>query len=87
MKTGLAPIAGKSSRLLILGSLPGDESIRRQQYYAHPRNHFWPIMAGLLGEELPEDYEKKKAMLLRHGIALWDVLFSAEREGSLDTNI
>ena len=87
MKTGLAPIADENARLLILGSLPGDESIRQQQYYAHPRNHFWLIMAALLGEEPPQDYEQKKAMLLRHNIALWDVLRAAERNGSLDTNI
>lgn len=87
MKIGLAPIADKNARLLILGSLPGDESIRQQQYYAHPRNHFWHIMAALLETELPDDYESRREILLRRGIALWDVLRSAERDGSLDTSI
>ncbi len=87
MKTGLAPIADENSEILILGSLPGDESIRRQQYYAHPRNHFWPLMAALLEESLADEYSDRCKMLLMHKIALWDVLLAAYRYGSLDTNI
>lgn len=87
MKTGLPPIENENASLLILGSLPGDESILRQQYYAHPRNHFWPLIAALLKESLPIEYEERCSMLLRSNIALWDVLHAAERDGSLDSNI
>ena len=87
MKQGLDPIENESSETLILGSLPGDISIKLQQYYAHPRNHFWHIVAALLTEPLYEDYSERCAMLLRHKVALWDVLHAAEREGSLDSSI
>lgn len=87
MKTGLEPIANENAEILILGSLPGDESLRRQQYYAHPRNCFWPLLAALLEEALPDEYSALCKMLTAHKIALWDVLRSAYREGSLDTNI
>ncbi|MFV0527221.1 MAG: DNA-deoxyinosine glycosylase [Lachnospiraceae bacterium] len=87
MKKGLPPVADTQANLLILGSLPGDISIERQQYYAHPRNHFWPILASLLAVPLPVSYEERTAMLLAHHVALWDVLHAARRENSLDTNI
>jgi hypoxanthine-DNA glycosylase len=73
--------------VLILGSMPGAESLRRQEYYAHPRNAFWRIMAELFGEGEPGDYEAKKRLLAREGIALWDVAGSCRREGSLDQRI
>ena len=86
-KHGLAPLVNKEPRILILGSLPSDESIRKQEYYGNPRNLFWNVIAGVFAEPVPETYEEKKALLFRHNIALWDVCASAEREGSLDTNI
>ncbi|MDT3356562.1 MAG: DNA-deoxyinosine glycosylase [Bacteroidota bacterium] len=86
-KHGLAPIIGTAPEILILGSLPSDESIRRQEYYGHPRNRFWPVMAAVLGEEPPTSYEAKKAMLMDHKIAVWDVFASARRHGSLDSAI
>lgn len=86
-KEGLDPIIGTNPRILILGSLPGDESIRKQEYYGNPRNMFWGVMSGILGEPAPTSYPEKVDYLKRHGIALWDVLYAAEREGSLDANI
>ncbi len=87
MKEGLAPIIDGSSRILILGSLPGDTSLCVREYYANPRNHFWRILSCIYDEPTEVNYESKKAFLRRHGIALWDVLKAAERKGSLDTNI
>lgn len=83
-KVGMAPVIDANTSVLILGSLPGDESLRLQQYYANPRNHFWPIMADVLGFELELTYEERLQALLAKGIGLWDVLHSAERKGSLD---
>ncbi len=81
------PIADRHSRVLVLGTMPGAMSLAKGQYYGHPRNAFWPIMARLCGRDLPEDYAQRKAMLLNAGIALWDVCGECEREGSLDSNI
>ena len=86
-KLGLKPVIGANPRILILGSLPGDESIRRQEYYGNPRNMFWDVMSGILGEKAPVRYSEKVEYLKRYGIALWDVLHAAERKGSLDANI
>ena len=81
------PIVDDKSRVLILGTMPGVESLRKQEYYGHPRNAFWPIIAAVCGRELPVSYSGKTAMLLDGGIALWDVCRGCEREGSLDSNI
>lgn len=86
-KVGLAPVIDANTRVLILGSLPGDESLRLQQYYANPRNHFWPIMADVLSFDLELPYEERLQALRARGVGLWDVLHSAERKGSLDGNI
>jgi len=83
----LDPIVNINARVLILGSMPGEESLRRQEYYGYPRNHFWPLMAEISGFDLPDSYNERISMLDRIGIALWDVIGSCFREGSLDTNI
>ena len=85
--TGFPPVEPKRARVLILGSLPGAESIRQGQYYAHPRNAFWPIMGALFGagRELP--YEARLRKLAARGVMLWDVLRAARRPGSLDAAI
>ena len=86
-KQGLPPLLCENPRILILGSLPGDKSIEMQQYYGHPRNRFWQVMASVLGKPLPDDYTGKKKLLSDAGIILWDVYHSAERDGSLDSDI
>jgi double-stranded uracil-DNA glycosylase len=85
--TGFPPVEPATARLLILGSLPSVESLRQQQYYAHPRNAFWPIMGELFdaGWELP--YTDRLQRLSVHGVMLWDVLHAAHRPGSLDAAI
>ncbi|WP_432720224.1 DNA-deoxyinosine glycosylase [Jeongeupia wiesaeckerbachi] len=85
LKTGLAPVVDSQTRLLILGSLPGDASLAAQAYYAHPRNAFWPIMSALSETELfAQPYEARLSRLLELGVGLWDVIGSAQRQGSLD---
>jgi hypoxanthine-DNA glycosylase len=81
------PLARRNARVLILGSMPGAESLRRRQYYAHPSNQFWPIMGALFGagRELP--YAERVERLLDRGVAVWDVLKHCERAGSLDSGI
>jgi double-stranded uracil-DNA glycosylase len=82
-----APILGMRPTVLILGSLPGVASLAANQYYAHPRNQFWEIMAVLFGTSAQLPYNRRVAMLKRNGIALWDVLAEAARPGSLDSRI
>jgi len=87
-KSAFAPIVDDRTRVLILGSLPGDASLKAAQYYAHPRNAFWPLIGELLGEALPPlSYEDRLDRLKARGVGLWDVIASAERSGSLDAAI
>ena len=73
--------------MLVLGSLPGEESLRRSQYYAHPRNLFWPILAALFAAPVPERYEERLQLAARNRIALWDVVGIGERHASADATI
>lgn len=85
---GFAPVINKQSTILILGSMPGIRSLTLAQYYGHPQNRFWPLIADLFGGgQVPGCYEDRLAMLLDNHIALWDVLSSCKREGSLDAAI
>ena len=87
-QAGLAAIASPAARLIVLGSFPGVASLAAQQYYAHPRNQFWPILSALWGVDLmPQPYPRRVAELQRRGLALWDVYASCRREGSLDSAI
>jgi hypoxanthine-DNA glycosylase len=86
--TGLSPIAARGSRLLVLGSFPSVASLAAQQYYAHPRNHFWPILSALWGTDLGSlAYARRVAEVQRRGLAIWDVYAACRREGSLDSAI
>ena len=87
MKHGLPPIVWPDARILVLGSLPGDESLLRQQYYGNPRNQFWSILGRVFDTQVADDYAARLAFLHEHGVALWDVFARAERDGSLDSNI
>ncbi|BCS52377.1 DNA-deoxyinosine glycosylase [Geobacter sp. SVR] len=86
-RKGLPPVADYGATILILGAFPGEESLRRQQYYAHPRNLFWDIMGELCGAGRDKTYTERVAVLLHNGIALWDVLASCSRIGSMDADI
>jgi hypoxanthine-DNA glycosylase len=86
--SGLAPVAGPGARLLVLGSFPGAASLEAQQYYGHPRNHFWPILAALWDAGLPAmPYAERIAEVQRRGLAIWDVYGACRRAGSLDSAI
>lgn len=84
---GLEPVADSESEFLILGTLPGKVSLQTKQYYANRSNYFWRIISSIFDEAIPNSYEEKLNMLKRHHIALWDVLKSANRESSLDSDI
>jgi TDG/mug DNA glycosylase family protein len=87
VKKGFPPIANKWAEVLILGSMPGEESLRKNEYYANPRNIFWRIMAALFGFGQDTSYEERIRILKKNEIALWDVMKSCERRGSLDSAI
>jgi hypoxanthine-DNA glycosylase len=82
-----APIENENARILILGSMPGVASLRAAEYYAHPRNLFWRMMGTLISLDPESAYEQRILALISVRIALWDVLHSCTRDGSLDANI
>lgn len=86
-KIAFPPIADENSRILILGTMPSDESLRKQERYGHKNNQFWRIIFTLFDKPLPDNYAEKNALLAELNIAIWDVLDSCECEGSADSNI
>ena len=85
---GLPPVIARHTRLVVLGSFPGRASLQAGQYYAHPRNHFWPIVSALWGVNLlAMPYAQRLEAIRTHGLGLWDVYARCERQGSLDTAI
>jgi hypoxanthine-DNA glycosylase len=84
---GLPPIVDERSRVLILGSFPSEASLLAEQYYAYPRNQFWPIMRELFGVSPAAPYKTRIAGLLDNEIAVWDVIHRCSRRGSLDSAI
>jgi hypoxanthine-DNA glycosylase len=87
LKLSFPPIADIKSKILLLGTMPGEQSLKHQEYYAHKGNHFWRLMFSLLGEPPTNNYEQKKQILLKNGIAVWDVLQACERVGAADSAI
>jgi hypoxanthine-DNA glycosylase len=87
VKRSFPPVVDAQARVLVLGTLPGEESLRRGEYYAHPRNLFWPIIFSLVGEPPTLSYTERLAFLTAHCIAVWDVCEVGERERSADTTI
>lgn len=87
MLYGFAPVFDSKSRVLILGSMPSNLSLQKQQYYGNPRNALWPILCSLLGEPFVEDYHARLAMAKRHGIAFWDIARCCIRKTSADSEI
>lgn len=87
LKSSFPPVIDSDTRLLILGSLPGEVSLQRGQYYANPRNQFWRLMAAVTESRMPDAYEDRLAHLLRRGVGLWDTVKTARRVGSLDAAI
>jgi len=84
---GFAPIVEDGARILVLGSMPGVASLDAHRYYAHPRNLFWPIVGAVLGFDPALPYEARLALLTTRGLALWDVVGTCVRPGSLDARI
>jgi len=87
-RRGLPPVLAADARVLILGSFPSEASLVAKQYYAHPRNHFWPILGAVLDEPLdPLPYRERLQRVRARGVAIWDTIVACERRGSLDADI
>ncbi len=85
---GLPPVIGRRTRLVVLGSFPGAASLAAGQYYAHPRNQFWPLLGALWGVDLAaRPYARRLDEMQARGLGLWDVYAACRREGSLDSAI
>jgi len=84
---GFRPVVDEHTRILILGSMPSEESLRRGEYYAHARNRFWPMIDAVYSIPLALSYSERLRALRGHGVGLWDVIESCERDGSLDSRI
>lgn len=87
MKQAFPPLVNQNSRILILGTMPGEKSLELQEYYGNKGNSFWKLLFTLFDQPLPKEYAEKKQLLEENDIALWDVLAYCERTGSLDSNI
>ena len=81
------PVYDGNSEILVLGTFPAVKSRESAFYYGHPQNRFWKVLAGLTGEEVPGSIAEKKTLLLKHRIAIWDVIRSCDIEGSSDSSI
>ena len=86
-EVGLLPVINEGSRILILGTMPGDDSLRLKQYYANVNNQFWKILSRVYGEAIEAEYSQRLYFLHGKRLALWDVLRGGERKGSLDSAI
>lgn len=86
-KTSFPPISNAETKILILGTLPGDRSLEKGEYFAHPGNRFWKIMAAITNNSEPETYPEKLDLLNKTGIGVWNVLHKARRDGSPDNAI
>lgn len=87
IRQGLPPIIGSAPRVLILGSFPSEKSLDTGQYYANVRNQFWRLTGAILGFDADLPYPQRTAAVTEHGVALWDVVRSCRRAGSLDSKI
>jgi len=87
MKKAFPPIIDKNSKILILGTMPGEKSLELQQYYGNRGNQFWKLLFTIFEREYTHDYIQRKKLLNDYYIAVWDVLEYCEREGSLDSRI
>jgi double-stranded uracil-DNA glycosylase len=88
LKRCFPPVVDEHTRVIVLGSLPGDIALARGQYYGNPQNHFWRLMSAVIGADLvPIGYEQRLETLRRHRVGLWDTIASAHRDGALDTAI
>jgi len=87
LREGLPPVVGDGARVLILGSFPSERSLEVVQYYANQRNQFWPLLSDVFGFDAEARYEERIEAVKGHGVALWDVVHSCRRAGSLDAKI